>query len=205
MKHTLKSVSALAATLVTIGSLAATVHGAVIVENSTLNDSLGGAGYWAQSFTTDANAWNSISFSWLAQDGVTELAAGNIFLLAQEYLGSPSGLSSATGGFLAESTGVNSGQYEFSPFVTLNAHTQYWAYMGDTSTVDGGGINSSSNYAGGVYYQPDFFALSTSNYTDFGGGFDAGFRISGTVVPEPSSALLLGLGALGVVTRRRIK
>jgi hypothetical protein len=188
--------------IISYKSFTVSAEAAIIAENTTLNETLGGSGYWGQSFTVGSSNYGDVVFSWLGQDGVTELAAGNVFLLDQEYTGSPSGLSTATVGVVAESIGTNSGKYEFLATIILSSNTQYWAYMGDDSTLAGGGYNSTNNYSGGVYHQTQNFNDANSNYSDVGGGIDAGFRVSGTVVPEPSSSLFFGLAFLGVITRR---
>lgn len=87
----------------------------------------------------------------------------------------------------------------------LEANTSYAFYMdvSDPSlggqfaflrTTSGAG-DSGSIYAGGAFYQDD--AIKT------GGARDAGLALRGTLVPEPSSAALLGLGGLALILRRR--
>jgi len=68
--------------------------------------------------TPTGQAWNNITFNWIAP-GPSPAAFGTLFVLTQEYLGTPAALSSATAGFLAASTGISGGMYDFAPGVTL--------------------------------------------------------------------------------------
>ncbi len=54
---------------------------------------------------------------------------GDLFILTQAYAGTPPALSGTTPGFLAESTGVSGGVYQFDPTVTLSGSTQYFFYV----------------------------------------------------------------------------
>ena len=56
------------------------------------------------------------------------VAFGNLYLLTQEYLGVPGGLSSSTPGFLARSENTADGIYAFAASVVINGGTKYWAY-----------------------------------------------------------------------------
>lgn len=209
MKYNQKLGRTLAAIPFVIGSLtgggnSAVIVEAVIVENAIVNSTLGGSGFVAQSFTTDSRAWSDISFSWLTANDASELAAGNLFLLDQEYLGAPRDISSLAPGFVAESSILLDGSYVFLPDVVLAPNTQYWACMGSDASFAGGGYNNASNYSGGAFYQTSPFGSSAANY-GIRSNVDAAFRVSGVVVPEPSTTLFLVLGALGVlVTRRRM-
>ena len=49
--------------------------------------------------------------------------------------------------------------------------------------------------------RPDDSETTFTNTGYSGGDFD--FQLTGTAVPEPSSALLLGVGALGLISRRK--
>lgn len=89
----------------------------------------------------------------------------------------------------------------FDSSVILLANTQYWAVMGDSAPAPGGGYNIPSNYSGGQYYQPSSFGDPGTSY-DTGATIDAAFRLSGEIVPEPSSFLLVVLGVAGFAARR---
>jgi hypothetical protein len=178
------------------GSQAAPV---TIISNNAGTSTLGGSGYEGHSFTVPAGtAYNQLTFSWISSDQVTRLAAGNLFLLTQEYLSSPANLSAATPGFVAESTGIANSAYVFHPSVTINPSTQYWVYMGDDASLAGGGFTFLNPYPGGKAYEQ--FTSPNSPYFNNGEGLDFNFILSGVAVPEPSTVLLLAIG-LTCITR----
>ena len=88
--------------------------------------------------TTSGGPWNSLSFNFFANDGSTPVAFGDLFILDQEYLGTPAALSSSTAGFLAQSTGISSNGYQFDSSITLNSSTQYFFFNGGTQGGDVG-------------------------------------------------------------------
>lgn len=113
-----------------------------IAESSTIEQQ--GAGqtatsgnYLGQSITIPgAGSYNNLRFNW---DGQTltsptapavrgPVAAGDLFILGQEYLGLPGNLGASTAGFLAKAERVDHGQYVFAPSVTLKGGTKYWFY-----------------------------------------------------------------------------
>jgi len=114
-----------------------------IAESSTIEQQ--GAGqtgtsnnYLGQSITIPgAGSYNNLRFNW---DGYPpssptapaprgQLAVGDLFILAQEYLGLPANLGTSTAGFLARAERAEQGQYVFAPSVTLKGGTKYWFYM----------------------------------------------------------------------------
>src|ERR1017187_1218375 len=86
--------------------------------------------FFGESFTTPSGGpWGSITFNFYSDvPAATPAAAGNAFLLTQEYLGTPSALTSSTPGFLAASVSISGGVYIFNPSVVINPATQYWVY-----------------------------------------------------------------------------
>lgn len=157
-----------------------------------------------QSFTTAAGGpFNDITFNFFSDTagGTTPSGAGDLFILSQQYVGTPSGLSAATPGFLAESTGVAGGIFAFDPILTLQGNTQYFIY-GDTSFLVSG--DNGGGYAGGSAFVS---AGAGADYAVISG--DANFRLSGTqvvlAVPAPATLSLVGLGlaGLGASQRRR--
>ena len=123
--------SAPVSTLVTIAE-SATIEQQGTGQTGTSNNYLG------QSITIPGSgSYNNLRFNW---DGYTStsptapaargpLAVGDLFILAQEYLGLPGNLGASTPGFLAQAQRIEQGQYVFAPSVTLKAGTKYWFYM----------------------------------------------------------------------------
>jgi hypothetical protein len=148
-----------------------------------------------QSVTTDSSSlpWNNITFNWFSDEAATiPTAFGTLFLLTQEYLGTPAGLSAATPGFLAQSQSIVGGQYVFDPSVTLQANTQYFFYTN--------AIGLSTGTSNGTYPGGNFYGSSGLSFR-FAPGQDANFRLSGTPIPTP--ALLPGLVGMGMIAFRK--
>ncbi len=158
---------------------------------SFLTNASGFNAYVGQSVTTAAGGpFDVIQFNFDDFNG-NPTASGNLFIFTQAYTGPPSGLSSSATGFLAESTGTSGGVYQFAPTVTLDGSTQYFFYTQDVVEVEAG-----YGYTGGTGY------LSFSSDADFrpaNFSASAAFLLTGTPVaasvPEPSSAVLAGVGA----------
>jgi hypothetical protein len=129
----------------------------------------------------------------------TPSAQGNLFILTQEYLGTPSGLSTSTQGFLAESTGISGGIYQFAPTVTLSGSTQYFFYADQGFTL---ALDTGFTFSVGREY------VSFSGTEDFIGesGDVLNFLLTGTPtaspVPEPSTAAIAVVGAITVIGYR---
>jgi hypothetical protein len=151
-----------------------------------------------ESFTTPGGGpWNNITFNFYSDvPATTPLAAGDAFLLTQEYLGSPAGLSSSTPGFLAESISVSGGIYIFASSLVLNPGTEYWLYEDTAIQATGSGTGGSP--AGQAYFGGD------GSFSAGPGGELLNFTLDGTVVPEPSTWLMgiSGLAILGIVKLR---
>lgn len=160
--------------------------------------------FFGQSFTIPSGeAYQNIRFSWLGTDGASTVAFGDLFLIDQEYLGTPHDLSSSTTGFVGQSTGISAGEYLFASNLTLNAGSSYWAYTAGTPSILGIGASISNPYAGGVQYvaspiEPPVYGDYHQNAPTL---LDMNFKVSS--VPEPSSTVLLGLGSLALMSRRR--
>jgi hypothetical protein len=159
--------------------------------------------FTGQSVTTPAGGpFNNITFNFFSDTAATTpSAAGDLFILTQQYLGNPDALSSATPGFLAESTGVSGGIYQFDPSVTLQGGTQYFFY---TDALFQTAFVSPGTYAGGILYST---TMGNSPYVATGG--DATFRLSGTTVgapvPEPWTAVGAVTGAVCVLAYARLR
>jgi hypothetical protein len=137
-------------------------------------------------------------FNWFINAGPT--ASGTLFLLTQEYLGTPAGLSAATPGFVASTATISAGVWSFAPGVTVQSNTQYFFYSNQALQISGG-LNL---YAGGILYwtvgSPTFVGQNTDDFD---------FLLQGTptaaAVPEPGTFVLLGLGIVGAAARRRMQ
>lgn len=153
-----------------------------------------------QSVTTPAGGpWNSLTFNWFDFGGVPK-AGGFLFVLTQEYTGTPAALSAATPGFLATTSNIVGGMWLFAPSVTIQGATQYFFY----STA---GIGVTGNQSGGYFGGAAYLSFQGGPY-EFVCCEDVNFALAGTLaaaaVPEPGSLALLGTGiAAAVIMRRR--
>src|ERR1700687_298221 len=108
--------------------------------------------------TPTGQAWNNITFNWIGP-GPSPAAFGALFVVTQEYLGTPTALNSSTAGFLGASTGISGGMYDFAPGVTLLSSTTYWFYSNAdiaTGAILGG-------FSADLYYAP----TGADNFTLF--------------------------------------
>ena len=194
-----------AAALVTLGSaMLGNLSAGVITENLAGNYQSSGSGYFTgQSVTTAADGpWTDLSFN-LISTSDSPYAFGTLFLLSQEYLGSPSDLSSSTSGFVASTSNIVSGTWVFDSAVTVQSSTQYYLYENeayDGTTKFRFGLRS---YDGGNSYQTN---SASNNFT--GNGVDLQFQFQGTSAPstpEPATAFsaLFALGGIALLKRRK--
>ncbi len=140
-----------------------------IAQTATVEVTAGKTGtsnnYPGQSVTVPAGpSYNNIRFNWDGSVGLyvngpaprQPLAVGTLFILSQEYLGLPGGLSASTPGFVAQSQRIEQGQYVFAPAVTLKGGTKYWFYTywapGSAGLVSWVGGFSEDSYPGGDGY-----------------------------------------------------
>jgi hypothetical protein len=141
-----------------------------------------------QSLTTPGGGpWDHITFNFFSDvPATTPTAAGTLFLLSQEYLGTPADLSSSTPGFLAQSQSISGGMYIFDPSIALQPNTQYFFYA-NASFLNSGG----NTVPGGNVY---FTFSATSPFV--GSNVSSNHRLSGTPAHEPSGAILASIGIL---------
>ena len=157
------------------------------------------ATYWGETVTTIAGGpWDALSLNFYNYAGAPE-AVGDVFLLSQQYLGTPSNLSSSTPGFIAEGT-ASDGFYDFASGVTALGGTEYWVYTDAPLQLTGGASGNGSYFTG--LAASDFSASPGTdvNYTLTGSP-------TGSLVETPESGtlslMLLGIGlVLGM--RKRI-
>ena len=158
-------------------------------------------------------SWDHLSFNWFDGSG-NPTAAGSLFLLDQQYLGTPDDLGSATPGFIAETRTISGGVYYFEPNVQLSPGTLYYFYT--TTPVETTGHQGDDDYnkkflkaveagerlpvdpgpcAGGGVGCQAYIALSTTTpFYEFPPRNDADFVLSGNaIVPEPAMIAPTGL------------
>jgi hypothetical protein len=197
MKHTLKSVRALAATLITFGSLAGWANGAL-----TIHVSDAGAGQTQFQLSGSATA---ISSNYLDNE---------LWLHNQDWVSYPTGgvgyYDFTSGAFTITTTqnGTQNGTR-----IYYNANFGFGLDVGGPESAISISTGDTVSWAGTFTIQVDFSNWESAAYNNptfdiFGNGsetvtFSESVLVTTSAVPEPSSALLFGLGALGLATRRR--
>lgn len=186
------------------------VSGAVIVEELTGDDiATGGPDnglfYWGQLFITPAGgAWDHIRFNFFSDVPATSPAAGSeAFLLSQEYTGAPEDLDTSTPGFLAKSTGVESGSFVFPAEVRLESGKAYWVFQNAVPLrLSGEGDAFTSPFA--FYFSADP-SLAYVQIPFVSTNFRvSGEAVEGSAIPEPGTFWLLALAAaVSPLARRR--
>jgi hypothetical protein len=184
-----------------VASLAPSARADTIVSFPVVNGNSGDFDFiLGQSVTTPGGGpWNNITFNFYNSSGA--FATGNMYLLNQEYLGTPSALSSSTSGYLATGTATGGTAWVFDPSVTLQANIQYYFYM---SSTNGTYIKISTDYADGNAYN----ATDTSSSYMYSVGSDVNFQLSGDPAPAPLpgagllSYLVVGCGALTALRKK---
>ena len=182
------------------------VTGSGSAQAGTIAESTGGTNILTtipgQSVTIlSGGAYRNIAFNFF-DASQNSAAAGTLFILTQSYAGTPSALSNATAGYVAQSQSISGGVYLFDPTVILLGQAQYFVYA--TQSLTASGYNSNV-YAGGNSYTSGGANTAFANRP----GLDANFRLSGdsTTAPEPGSLTLLlpVMGVAGMVIRKRRK
>jgi hypothetical protein len=179
--------------------------------------------YLGQSIRTQPGlSWNNLAFAWLGPN-LGQVANGGLFILTQEYLGTPGGLGAATPGFVARSTGIVNGSFQFAPTVQLLPNTLYYFYTNAVTTSAGHAANADSatfiraildrhpltfpnpsQCSDGALGCQAYIALPDplTGFYAFPGA-NANFVLSGTPVPEPSFGwLVLAVCALAAIRPR---
>ena len=192
MKHTLKSVRALAATLITLGSLAGGANAAVT----------------ATTFGSGASGNITIDLPQINFTATSSFSGGVLALVFDEA--QPNSGNNRSGNFngpnlgggainfIADSGYIGVDITQNDPYIVTVSAAPF--NMGDTVSFAGG-----TSFMTSAEIDLDVFASGSYEVfltDDFGSRLSA----NGVAVPEPTSALLLGFGALGIVaSRRRIK
>jgi hypothetical protein len=102
-----------------------------------------------QSVTVAGGPFNDIRFTWLGPPNAAPLR-GRVYILSQEYLGRPGGLSESTPGFVARSVRLDDREYTFDRTVTLRAG-RYW-FLNDSDTTVYISTYNQDTYDGGDFY-----------------------------------------------------
>jgi hypothetical protein len=175
-----------------------------------------------QSVTTPAGpSWDDIGFNFAQcvdpsgtsclSTANTPFALGGLYLLTQIYDGAPAGLSSATPGFVAQTTTIVGGVWTFAPSVILNPSTQYFFYMNtafdgpeavySTANPYADGQAFEANSGNGPTYGPDDSVLANVDNV-----FAVTGNPVGSMTPEPGAGGVMVLALtwlVGAQTWRR--
>lgn len=192
------------ATVLALGTVAA--QAATISAETRGRDAVR-ASYYMQSVEIGPGAdWSNISFAFDKDKGrgFSAYAAGDLFILSEQYLGTPKGVNKSTDGFVAKSTGVTAnGFWKFKNSLTLQANTTYYFVMGNRQPAERVRIFG--------WNDPSAPGYSTSNGAKrnySAGNNDLDYTLRGeaiAAVPTPASALMLisALVGFGAVRNRR--
>ena len=140
----------------------------------------GGTGTWnwaGQSFVVPGTgSYNDVHFNFYSFKK-EPVAFGTLYLLTQEYLGLPAGLSASTPGFVGKSTSNTGGVYAFAADVAITAGTKYWVYT-DTQGAFAGSFDTDI-YTSGDQYVTGFHS------NPFRKSQASGRMVNGVFVPAP--------------------
>ncbi len=135
-------------------------------------------GTFGQKITMPAGTGaHSIEFEIFTQGGLGT-ADGTLYLLSQEYVGTPAGLSSSVPGFIASAINPVGNKWTFNTSVALLPGTAYWFYN-DTNSTWGDGASASS-VGGSEYRATGHGAGPGGTFAEpFGGNFAMNFKLAG--------------------------
>jgi len=198
MKHTIESLHPLAAILIAFGTLAAGADAALVVSNFQVTPN-------SISFSIDGeilgpqpadNFNNEFLFITTGLDNVDFLSPSSIDATASGILGDGSFL------LLSDSYFFENGDVPAGDRISVRFNRAI--AIGDT--ISGSIVlTGASNSINPQEFIDHGFAIHWGrlNLDDVTSPFSGTLQATGAVVPESSSALLLGLGGLGLLARRR--
>lgn len=203
MKHILKSVRTLAATLVTFGSLVGGANAAInihVVEDGsfvTISSTGGSIDTTGLSMGSVSSFGPDLFHGNFSADGVTE-SSGSV---AQFTSGSSTITRSNSPGW---TSGSGSSDVSFSEGLATILLSEFSA---TNIMLSDGAVVGNNNIAAFSATTTEPRTLADIGYTvnesvTYSWAADS-ITLTTSPIPEPSSALLIGLGALGLVTRRR--
>ena len=105
-----------------------------------------------------------------------------MYLLTQEYLGVPSGLSSSMPGFVARSQSTADGIYTFNSSVVITGGTKYWVYT-DAQGSFAGSFDTDIFTGGDMYVT----GIPTNPFRK---AQASGRMVNGVLVPAPAGVFV---------------
>ena len=135
-----------------------------------------------QSFVvTESGSFQGLRFNFYSYKK-EPVAFGSLYLLTQEYLGLPGGLSASTPGFVARSESSAGGVYTFATTAVITGGTKYWVYT-DTQGSFAGSFDTDI-FAGGDMY------VSGIASAPFRKAQASGRMVNGVFVPAPAGVFV---------------
>ena len=135
-----------------------------------------------QSFVVpESGAYSDLRFNFYSFQKAP-VAFGNLYLLTQEYLGPPAGLSSSSPGFVARSESTGDGVYTFASSVVINGGAKYWVYT-DTQGSFAGSFDTDIFPGGDMY-------VSGIRTNPFRKAQASGRMVDGVFVPAPAGVYI---------------
>jgi hypothetical protein len=198
MKNTIKSVRTLAATLIMFGSLAGGANAAVITFNGTRPD--GGGLTLLTTYTESGFVFTNTSGSNFFVDN--DFPGAGIASIDDDSLANDGSATVFTLSMLGSSFNLNSLQH-------IGAFGASGIYSVNGTLAGGGTVSDTFSFVAGILNTHTFSAFTnvvSVQFTSAGGARPSAldnFNVSVTPVSEPSSTILFGLGALGIVAYRR--
>jgi hypothetical protein len=206
MKNTIKSVCALAATLITYGSLAGGANAATLITgtsvisnpitatpsyniiNLTNNSGLSSVGD-SDSVIINAGSFSNNFLQTFAETGSYVFDLGAVYTATNMHIWNYSWASSLSRGADSFSYATSTDNISYTSDITGNLAIS----IGNGSPSDNFALGSDARYV-------RISLLTSHGDSTYVGLNEVGF--SGTAVPEPASAALVGLGCLSLVIRR---